>query len=184
MSAGELLARFIPSLDAAGIPYMITGSFASTFHGTPRTTHDIDIVIEPTMASLDRWLAQLPTSDYYVDVDTAREALRHRAQFNVIDIATGWKIDCIVRKARPFSVEEFARREPAELMGVPVFVATAEDTIIAKLEWAKLGDSDRQRRDVEGMLGVLAAKLDYSYIERWIDELELRDEWTRVTRDH
>jgi hypothetical protein len=94
-------------------------------------------------------------------------------------MATGWKVDLIVRKARAFSLEEFRRREAAELFGTRVFVATAEDSIIAKLEWAKLGDSERQLRDVSGIISVRSPALDYDYIERWIAELDLGEQWKR-----
>ena len=182
MSVGELLRRLVDKLDAAGVPHMVAGSFASTYHGVPRSTQDIDIVIDPTLSSLDALVASMPEEDYYVDADAARDALRRRAQFNVIDMATGWKVDLIVRKARPFSVEEFRRREPVELFGARVFVATAEDSILAKLEWAKLGDSERQLRDVSGILSVRATSLDRPYVERWAAELGILDEWRRVDR--
>jgi hypothetical protein len=180
VSVGDLLARIAARLDAAGIPYMVAGSFASTFHGVPRSTHDIDVIIDPTGASLAALLTTLPETDYYVDGDAANDALRRRATFNVIDLATGWKIDLIIRKARPFSIEELARRQSGELYGAVVSIATAEDAIIAKLEWAKLSDSERQLRDVEGVLAVRAANLDVSYIERWVAELGLETQWARV----
>lgn len=87
---------------------------------------------------------------FYVDRDVARDALRRRSMFNVIEITTGWKLDLVIRKARPFSVEEMRRRTPTRILGIEVPIATAEDTIIAKLEWAKLGASDRQLEDVAG----------------------------------
>ena len=180
MSVGDLLRRLLDELDAAAIPHMVTGSFASTYHGVPRSTQDLDIVVDPTPGNLDRLLAKLAPDDYYVDADVARDALRRRSQFNVIDLATGWKVDLIVRKARAFSVEEFRRREPAELFGAKVFVATAEDMIIAKLEWAKLSDSDRQLRDAAGIVSVRGPALDRGYIESWVDSLDLVDQWTHI----
>ena len=180
MSAGDLLCRLVEKLDAAGIPHMVAGSFASTYHGVPRSTQDIDIVIDPAPDSLAALLSSLSDHDYYVDADAAREALARRAQFNLIDMATGWKVDLIVRKARAFSIEEFRRREAAELFGASVFLATAEDSIIAKLEWAKLGDSERQLRDVSGILSVCADALDLSYIEDWVAKLDLLAQWQRV----
>ncbi len=180
MSVGDLLRRLVEKLDAAGVPHMVAGSFASTYHGVPRSTQDVDIVVDPTPASLGALLAALPVDDYYFDADAARDALRRRSQFNLIDMATGWKVDLIVRKARPFSVEEFQRREPAELFGTRVFLATAEDSIISKLEWAKLGDSELQLRDVAGILSVRGARLDRAYIDRWVATLDLAEQWARV----
>lgn len=180
MSVGDLLRRLVERLDAAGIHHMVAGSFASTYHGQPRSTQDVDVVIDPTPSTLDAFLGSLPEDDYYADADTARDAFRRRSQFNLVDMATGWKVDLIVRKARPFSIEEFRRRQPAELFGARVYLATAEDSILAKLEWAKQSDSERQLRDVAGILSVRAASLDVPYIEHWAVELGVVEQWQRV----
>jgi hypothetical protein len=100
--------------------------------------------------------------------------------FNIIEIATGWKLDLVIRKARPFSIEEMQRRTTTKILGMDVPTATAEDTIIAKLEWANPGASDRQLRDVAGILGVRGADLDFAYIERWVTELGHAELWQRA----
>jgi hypothetical protein len=116
-----------------------------------------------------------------VDAEAALDALRRRSQFNVIDMATAWKADLIVRRARPFSVEEMSRRAEGNLLGARVFVASPEDTVLSKLEWAKQsGGSDLQLRDAAGILQVRASELDLGYIERWVVELELQDLWSKV----
>ena len=183
MSGAEtFLARVVGALDEAGVPYMLAGSFASSHHGAPRATQDIDIVVDPTFDSLDRFLAALPGDDLYFDTDVAREEFKRRAQFNIIDGSTAWKVDVIFRKERPFSREEMSRRVPAIVLGVDVFVATAEDTVLAKLEWSKLGESERQLRDVTAILETKGASLDVAYVERWLDDLGVRDLWKRVRR--
>jgi hypothetical protein len=144
--AERFLARVVGALNGAGVPYMLAGSFASSHHGVPRATQDIDIVADPTFDTLDRFLAALSGDDVYFDADVARDELRRRGQFNVIDGSTAWKVDIIFRKGRPFSRAEMSRRVAATVLGVDVFVATAEDTVLAKLEWAKLGESERQLR--------------------------------------
>ena len=174
-----LLDRVAQLLDAAGIPFMVAGSFASTAHGLPRSTQDLDLVIDPpSAATLEALLASIPAERFYFDGDAARDALRRRSMFNLIDLASGWKVDLIVRKDRAFSRDEFARRSKMSILGVPVFVASAEDTIVAKLEWSKLaGGSQRQRRDVAGIVATVGATLDRAHIERWVRELELTEEW-------
>ncbi len=118
---------------------------------------------------------------YYVDHDAARDALRRRQMFNVIDTTTGWKLDFIVRKNRPFSRSEFERRVPRQVVGVSLFVATAEDTVIAKLEWAAAaGGSERQLRDVRGIIDVQGDRLDRAYVERWVAQLALDEMWSRA----
>lgn len=175
----DLLGRFVQLLEVAGIPFMVAGSFASTTHGLPRSTQDLDLVVDPPSTSaLEALLASMPADRYYVDGDAAREALRQRSMFNVIDLASGWKVDLIVRKNRAFSREEFARRVSMVVLGVPVFVATPEDTIVAKLEWSKLaGGSQRQRRDVAGIVATVGGVLDRAYVERWVRALGVGDEW-------
>lgn len=164
-------------LEDAEIPYMIVGSFASMVHGEPRTTQDLDIVIDPLPAALDQFLAHIDMETFYVDPDTARDALRRRAMFNIIDMRSAWKIDLVMRKDRPFSREELTRRAEQEVLGVIVPTASAEDTIVAKLEWAKQGASERQIRDVAGILRVRGESIDRAYILRWIDELGLEPQW-------
>lgn len=180
MSNSAPLADVVAALDACGIPHMLAGSFASTHHGVPRTTHDIDLVVDPSEPSLDRFVRSLDPERFYVSAEAAHEAWRRRGQFNVVDLSSGWKIDLILRKERPFSREEFRRRQPATLLGAKVFVATAEDTVLAKLEWARLGESERQLRDVIGILEVRGGELDRTYIERWAGELAVEALWRRV----
>jgi hypothetical protein len=178
--AAVFLARVAGALDRAAVPYMLAGSFASSHHGAPRATQDIDVVVDPTFASLDRFLDALRGDDVYFDADVARDEFRRRGQFNVIDVATAWKVDVIFRKGRPFSKEEISRRLPAVVLGVHVFVATAEDTVLAKLEWAKLGQSERQLRDVRALIDAIGQSLDRAYIERWLDDLGIRALWDQL----
>ena len=101
-------------------------------------------MVDPSPATLDAWLASVDLGTGYVDAEIARDALRRRGQFNLIDFATGWKVDLIVRKDRPFSRSEFDRRVAATIAAVAVYVVSAEDTILSKLEWARQGGSERQ----------------------------------------
>ena len=136
-SPGGLLHAIVAMLDAAGIWYMVVGSFASTAHGEPRSTHDLDLVIDPSPQQLNELLAALDPADYYVDPEVARDALRRRSMFNVIQIASAWKLVLVIRKSRPFSIKEMRRRQLTRILGIDVPTATAEDTIVAKLEWRK-----------------------------------------------
>jgi hypothetical protein len=122
-------------------------------------------------------VATLPKAQYYVSLDAALEAQAAESMFNVIDLATGWKVDLIVRKSRPFSRTEFDRRVPADFDGVSLAVATVEDVIVAKLEGAKLGGSARQLDDVAALLRVNQSTIDRAYLEHWIGELRLGDQW-------
>jgi hypothetical protein len=181
--AGDFLARLAGKLEAAGVPHMVVGSFASSYHGVPRSSQDLDLVVNPDRESLRRFVADLPPEDYYADSDAAGQALKDRGQFNVIDMATAWKADLIVRKARPFSMEEMSRRSRVLLAGASVFVASAEDTILSKLEWAaRSGGSQLQLRDARGIVEVRGQALDLAYIERWAQDLGLSELWLQVQR--
>ncbi len=108
-------------------------------------------------------MVELPEDHWYVSEEAALAAVRRGSQFNVLDMETGWKAHLIVRKARPFSRAEFDRRERAELLGVATWIATAEDTMFAKLEWrAKGGGLERQLADVVGILPAVGEGLDGS----------------------
>ena len=182
MTTADLFRQVVAALEAAGIPFMLTGSFASSYHGVPRATQDIDLVIAPTREQVALLLKQFPRTEYYVDEAAVLDALEHESQFNVIDLSTGWKIDFICRRSRPFSRTEFDRRTLADLDGFSLFVATAEDVLLAKLEWAKLGGSERQIEDAAGLLRVRIKDLDTSYVLHWVSELGLETEWEAAQR--
>ena len=101
----------------------------------------------------------------------------------MIDLTSGWKIDLIFRKSRPFSREEFSRRHLVSRQGSPLFVASAEDVIVAKLEWSKLARSRRQIQDVAAILRIRGESLDHSYLEKWIRELGVGTEWDDARRE-
>lgn len=176
----SILERLSSALTAAQVPYMLTGSFASSLHGAPRVTHDIDIVIAPTLGSLNQLLKQFPEDCYYASRDAALQAYGAEGMFNVIELETGWKVDFIIRKQRPFSLEEFERRREAEIAGARIYVASPEDVIIAKLEWAKLGESERQLRDAASIIATRDGELDGVYIHRWVEKLDLLTQWEKA----
>ena len=97
--------------------------------------------------------------------------------FNVVDSKTGWKADLIIRKTRPFSESEFERRTMLQFEDMQLWVATVEDVIIAKLEWAQIGGSARQLEDVSALVRVTAESLDRAYIEHWAAALGLVSQW-------
>jgi hypothetical protein len=180
VTAKAFLSQLVAALDAARIPYMVTGSFASSAHGVVRGTHDIDVVITATAAQLRALVAQFPNDRFYADEYDALEALSHSSQFNIIDFATGWKADLILRKPREFSRTEFDRRRPHVINDVNVYVATPEDVLIAKLEWAKMGESERQIEDAAGVIATQGPDLDRAYVQHWVHELGLERQWERA----
>jgi hypothetical protein len=182
MSVTEVFRKITAALDQAGIPYMLTGSFAGAYYGALRSTQDIDIVVEATAAQLRAFVEGLPSGQYYADLDAALSALRAESLFNVIELDSGWKIDLIIRKSRAFSREEFRRRQRVQLQGLSLFAASAEDIVIAKLEWSKLAKSQRQIEDVAAILRLQHKSLDYSHVNKWVRNLGLEREWSDALR--
>ena len=180
MSTSKVFKRITSALDQAGVAYMVTGSFASAYYGHPRATQDIDIVIAATEDQLRRFVQLFPENEYYVDLNAALQAHKRQSLFNLVDMLTGWKVDFIIRKSRPFSAEEFQRRTKVNLEDVDLFVASAEDVIISKLEWAKLAQSERQVDDAAGILRTRLSLLDQSYLQKWIRQLDLIVEWNKA----
>jgi hypothetical protein len=167
------------ALEGLEIPYVIGGSLASTAHGRIRTTLDVDIVADLQPAHIDA-LVQALGDAFYVDADTAKKAIQHRSSFNLIHLEMMFKVDIFVPKNRPFDRQQLTRREKQEIGPEPdqtAYVATAEDTILAKLEWYRLGGevSERQWRDVQGILEVRGNRLNQEYLRRWAATLNVSD---------
>lgn len=179
MGQKEFLAKIIAALEGAGIEYMLSGSIASSFHGRPRATNDIDIVI----ACSDRQLTVLESlidKSFYMSSDAARDAVRHHASFNIIDPDSGWKADLIIRKERPYSVKEFSRRWQVQAMGLETSIVSPEDAIISKLEWSSISESERQFKDALGVAITQFENLDRTYLEKWAMELGVLDRLARL----
>jgi hypothetical protein len=180
LSLEETLRKVTEALRVSQVEYMLTGSIAASYHGTPRSTQDIDLVVEGTEDQLIHFAQEVSRQGFYVSEEVVSEAVRHRGQFNVIDRQTAWKVDLIVRKDREFSRVEFGRRTQEEALGYPLWLATAEDVVLSKLEWAKSTGSERQIADVLGILRSQGKDLDGSYLERWARDLSVEEQWRKV----
>ena len=182
MTLQGLLRRLVPVLERVSIIYMVTGSVASSAHGMPRSTRDLDIVIAPTREQLLALMRELPSSDYYADEQQAIEALLRRSQFNIIDHATGWKVDFIIAEDSEYGRTALARRRAMDMAGNAVYVTSAEDVLIAKLRWAIISGSERQLQDAAGIVSTQADNLDVAYLESWVRKLSLNEQWELVSK--
>lgn len=181
MTQEEVVGLVVDALERLGAVYMVAGSFASNFHGVPRMTQDADLVVDLDEAGALRLVRALE-QEFYVTEEAAREAVRLRRLFNAIHLATGFKVDIVIKKDRAFSDEELARRMTGQLAGRPTRFASAEDTILAKLEWSRDAASDRQYADAQGVMSVQGASLDWGYLERWADDLGVSELLDRARR--
>ena len=176
----EALAPVVEVLEQLGVRYRIGGSVASSALGVPRSTLDVDIACELGLAHVARFVAGL-RERYYIDADMISEAIRRRATFNLVHLGTMLKVDVFIRKGRAFDAQAFDRvtRKPLDIAeGARSFdLTTAEDIILHKLEWYRLGDeiSERQWLDVVGVLKVQASAIDVAYLRKWANELEVAD---------
>lgn len=179
-----LVTRVLQELD---VPYLIGGSLAGALHGVPRATNDADLVVDLKPDQVDAFVRAV-TPAFYVDADSIRQAIRDRRSFNLIHLATMFKVDVFVRQARSFDSAQFARRISAVLATDPertAFIASAEDTVLAKLEWFRMGGevSDRQWRDILGILKAQGERLDRAYLQQWAAQLQLEELLERALRE-
>ncbi|HEV8198637.1 MAG TPA: hypothetical protein VGS03_01295 [Candidatus Polarisedimenticolia bacterium] len=171
-------------LDRLGVAYHLGGSYASAIHGFPRQTHDVDLVVDLPRERVSD-LVQALGGDFYVDEQAVARAVKERGSCNLVHHATGIKVDLFVKGAAPFDEAEFDRKVVVRLGDEAphdVFVKSAEDTLLRKLLWYRLGGevSDRQWEDVRGILNVQAERLDMVYLNDWADRLGLRDLLARL----
>jgi len=167
----DILKSVTARLEAAGIPYMVTGSMATNFYATPRMTRDIDLVVELGEAEVERVVA-LFQNEYYIDRDMVDQAVRTRSLFNMIHETLVVKVDCAVKKDSEYRREEFSRRRKVIIDGQPVTIVAPEDLILSKLEWAKESRSQMQLDDVRNLLRSVQ-NLDQAYLDRWANRLGL-----------
>jgi hypothetical protein len=171
------LARVFDDLE---IRYVVGGSLASSVYGIPRATQDVDVVADVKLTDVDAIVSAL-VEEFYIDGDMIRDAIRRRASFNVVHLATMFKADVFILQGDSWSREEMARAR-TEQFDIPegkvaVRFASPEDTLLHKLVWYKLGDqiSDRQWGDVIGVLKVQGEALDQQYLDRWAPLLDVFD---------
>lgn len=184
MSQSELLKKTIAALEAADIPYMLTGSFASSLQGEPRLTHDIDLVVAITPAAIGSLVAAFPAPDYHLDETAIAEAIARKSQFNLLDVAAGDKIDFWLLTDDRFDQSRFARRYVEEFEGQRLHVSRPEDTILMKLRWAKMsGGSEKQFGDARSVYELQGESLELPYMEQWVKVLDLAELWQRLKRE-
>lgn len=160
-------------LDGAGIAYMLTGFMAMNYYAQPRLTRDIDLVVALAKSDVTTIL-DLFRPHYYVLESAVRDSIDAKSIFNLIHEASVIKVDCVVRKDTPYRRAEFDRRQRIEIDDFSTSIATKEDLIISKLEWAKDSHSEIQIRDVKNLI---ATGCDTAYIEKWTNELGLTKLW-------
>jgi hypothetical protein len=174
-------ARVASLLEGLRVDYAVVGSLATSLHGIPRSTQDADVLAALEERHVPFLLAGL-AGDFYADDERVRQGVANRSSFNVIHLGTMFKIDLFVSGDEAFSRSELARRQRVTLeldeeRTVEIWFASAEDALLHKLSWYRIGGetSDRQWGDVLGVLRVQGSDLDPEYLDRWSEELGVAD---------
>jgi hypothetical protein len=173
----DLLKSVVDVCNRLSIPYVTVGSMATIFYGEPRLTNDIDIVIDLSVEQVAEFCKAFPEPEYYLSRPAVETAVRSQRQFNIIQIKKGLKIDCILPSS-PFDRAELSRGVLRQLTDdLQAVFAAPEDVILKKLEYYKLGESDKHLRDIAGVVKISGDLLDWEYLERMATQLGVAEQW-------
>ena len=176
----------IDVLEQLNIPYVIGGSLASTQHGTTRATFDSDLVVRMTKSHVPSLVSKLQDA-FYADELMALNAIKNKSSFNLIHLETMFKVDLFIAKDDEFDraqIERRVARAVAEDSDREIYVLSAEDIVLAKLRWYRLGgeQSERQWRDVEGVVSVQGERLNFDYLHKMAAILKVEDLLVKLLR--
>ena len=181
MPQPELLEKVITVLNNSNVDYMITGSIVSSLQGEPRSTHDVDIVINIQTDAIQNLINIFPAPRFYISKESIAEAIEYKTMFNLIDTTEGDKIDFWILTEEAFDKSRFARKLEENVYGFIMKVSSPEDTILAKLRWAKLsGGSEKQFTDALRVYEVQYDNLNIAYINKWAEQLQVTEMWENL----
>jgi hypothetical protein len=174
-------------LERLGIPYAVGGSLSSSVHGVMRSTLDVDIIADMKLEHIHPFVDAL-SKDFYADAEMIRDAIERHSSCNLIHYETSFKVDIFIPKQREFDNIQLERRQSSVIKTDPeqsLYVTTPEDVILSKLEWYRMGGevSDRQWRDILGVLKTRSGELDLDYLHKWAKELKVSDLLERALKE-
>jgi hypothetical protein len=175
-----IMAMLKTEFEKLDVPYLVGGSVASSVYGIPRTTRDVDFVADLAIANIAP-LVEALSDECYIDAEMIQDAIETRSSFNILHLPTMHKADVFVQQSNAWAAEQMARRLPQKIVindrEEVIQFACPEDMILQKLHWFRLGGgvSKYQLPDVAGILKVQADRLDYGYLKRWAQELNLTE---------
>jgi hypothetical protein len=167
----QLLEKICQILEALQIPYMLSGSVAMNFYTDPRTTRDIDIIVELQNQHVPAFVTQLE-HQFYVYPEGIYEEIARQGMFNIIDFKTGLKIDFILRNDEAHEQLKFKNRRKIQYFGIDLWIICLEDLVISKLKWIQVLESEKQKNDITNLLDVFY--IDMEYIKDWCTQLNLK----------
>ncbi len=176
----EVLKDVVQRFDEAGIDYILVGSLAAMYYGRPRFTRDVDLVARIKARQVAQIERLFPIEEYYCPPrEILHDEVIRRGSFNLISQSSGIKVDIVIDKETDFYASEFARRKKLEIApGVEVFIASAEDLILKKLDYYREGQSEKHLNDIRDIM--VNVNVDEIYIKDWAGRLNLQAEWEKV----
>lgn len=183
----EVTFRVTQVFEKLNIPYFIGGSLASTLYGMVRTTQDSDIVAEMKMEHLRPFVSALQ-DEFYLDEEMIAESIQRHSSFNIIHRESMFKVDVFIPHPRPFLQAQLNRAQMQTFLfdkEISAKFCSPEDIVLAKLEWYRLGGeaSERQWRDILGVLKTRATGLDLDYLRKWAYELKISNILERALKE-
>lgn len=175
MNQQILLKDLTKVLEKCQIPYLLTGSLASSYYGYPRATHDIDFIIEIQNKNMGKILKAVKLLDksYLFDKNEIEDAIAKTSQFNLYHLDTGTKIDFWIAEGSDFEKNKFKRGKTIFIDGQKINLVSPEDLILTKLLWCKQIKSERHLLDCAGILKIQKNKLDDKYLNHWVKKLKV-----------
>jgi len=180
----EAIGLVVTALEKEHVVYAVTGSVASSIHGEPITSIDVDIAVRMSPEVASR-LARDMAPRFYADPDMLREAAVNHAIANLYDHQTGLKFDLSVLSDIPYHEQVLSRRvriqEPSS--GLAIWVVSPEDAVLMKLVWRKDSRSRKQWDNALSVVRVKGHELDWSYLRRWAAELGVEADLDQLVRE-
>jgi hypothetical protein len=180
MKIYELLKKVCQCFNQLNIPYLVTGSIASIAYGEARFTNDIDIVADIKKKHIRDILNCFPEEKFYLSEDSIKDAIVRKFQFNIIHPASGLKVDVIIKKKSEFDDMRFSRVKNFQMDDVGVSFSAPEDVILKKMEYYKMGGSEKHLRDIIGIIRISEELIQFDYIETWVNKLCLEEIWNSI----
>ena len=182
MDIEAVTLKVVEILNRINIPYLVTGALSVVYYGEPRTTHDIDLVVQIKEKDISTIIKNFQ-DDFFISEESIRASIREGGMFNAVHKDTNFKVDFWILGADEFSSERFTRRIQTKILGTTMYLPTEEDVIINKLEWFKMSDIDKHYFDALGIYRIQGEKLDKEYINYWCKKKSTLKIWESISKE-
>lgn len=182
MNFDEVVLKVVALLNKMDIPYFLTGAMAVVYYGEPRTTHDIDLVIVIKNSDVNTMIENFE-KEFFIDERSIETAIDEKSMFNAVHKETGFKVDFWILGDDDFNKKRFMRRVKVEILGTTMYLPSAEDAIISKLEWYKMSDIDKHYFDALGIYRIQKGKLDMDYVTLWCRKKSILEYWLKIQKE-